>query len=228
MTRHPAPSPAPRCLAVAGGVSGGSAALLTVLAADLRTFCRAVALGSLSEASFDQWLVWACALAVSCCVVWLCGVALAVACAAATGRSGPRRRVPPWLRRFVLAACGVALVGGVAAPVSADPLPRPGPLGAAADLHGLPLPDRPTRATHVSRLLLPTAPHPDGSARRARTAVVAAGDCLWSLAEEALPEGASAAEVTDGWRAIYLANRAVIGPDPDLIRPGQRLRLPSS
>jgi nucleoid-associated protein YgaU len=28
------------------------------------------------------------------------------------------------------------------------------------------------------------------------------------------------------WREIYAANRAVVGPDPDLIRPGERLRLP--
>jgi len=28
------------------------------------------------------------------------------------------------------------------------------------------------------------------------------------------------------WRAIYRLNRDVIGRDPDLIRPGQRLVLP--
>ena len=56
--------------------------------------------------------------------------------------------------------------------------------------------------------------------------LVRPGDSLWSLAARDLPAGSPAALVTARWHAIYAANRSVIGPDPDLIVPGQRLRLP--
>ncbi|OEJ98315.1 peptidoglycan-binding protein [Streptomyces thermolilacinus SPC6] len=32
--------------------------------------------------------------------------------------------------------------------------------------------------------------------------------------------------VAGGWQAVYEANRDVVGPDPDLIRPGQLLAIP--
>ncbi|CAL9381921.1 hypothetical protein SUDANB99_01067 [Streptomyces sp. enrichment culture] len=32
--------------------------------------------------------------------------------------------------------------------------------------------------------------------------------------------------VAGGWRAVYEANRDVVGPDPDVIRPGQLLAIP--
>ena len=46
------------------------------------------------------------------------------------------------------------------------------------------------------------------------------------LAAAELGPGRSPAAVTDRWRQIYQRNRGVIGADPDLIRPGQLLRLP--
>jgi nucleoid-associated protein YgaU len=55
---------------------------------------------------------------------------------------------------------------------------------------------------------------------------VRAGDSLWSLAAGDLPADSSDALVATRWRAIYAANRSVIGPDPDVIVPGQRLVLP--
>jgi nucleoid-associated protein YgaU len=58
-----------------------------------------------------------------------------------------------------------------------------------------------------------------------QTHSVRPGDTLWSLAERRLPEPAGARQVTAGWHAIYRRNRGVIGPDPDLIRPGQVLVL---
>ena len=57
---------------------------------------------------------------------------------------------------------------------------------------------------------------------------MAPGDSLWSLARTRLPQGATDAEVDAAWRRIYAANRAAIGPDPDLIRPGLRLRTPGA
>ena len=41
-----------------------------------------------------------------------------------------------------------------------------------------------------------------------------------------LPPGAGPARVTACWHRIHELNRDVIGDDPDLIQPGQRLRLP--
>jgi LysM repeat protein len=47
---------------------------------------------------------------------------------------------------------------------------------------------------------------------------VAAGDTLSAIA--------AALAVPGGWRALYAANRRVIGPDPGLIRPGSVLAIP--
>ncbi|GAA4787837.1 resuscitation-promoting factor protein RpfC [Streptomyces sanyensis] len=43
------------------------------------------------------------------------------------------------------------------------------------------------------------------------------GDSLWGIAEQG--------EVPGGWSALYEANEAVVGEDPDLILPGQTLEL---
>jgi len=54
--------------------------------------------------------------------------------------------------------------------------------------------------------------------------VVRPGDSLWSIAR-AHPAGD---DVDLRWRAIWAANRDVVGADPDLIHPGQALRLPGT
>jgi nucleoid-associated protein YgaU len=59
--------------------------------------------------------------------------------------------------------------------------------------------------------------------------VVAPGDSLWAIAERSLRGNLDDLDdlaVERRWRAIYRANREVIGADPDLIVPGQRLVLP--
>ena len=48
--------------------------------------------------------------------------------------------------------------------------------------------------------------------------MVAAGDTLSAIA--------AALAVRGGWPALYAANRRVIGPDPDVIRPGTVLAIP--
>ena len=63
----------------------------------------------------------------------------------------------------------------------------------------------------------PTAAPPPG------VYVVRQGDCLWRIAARHLGAGATPAEIDLAWRHIYDANRAVIGPDPDLLLPGQQL-----
>ncbi|TCC35188.1 LysM peptidoglycan-binding domain-containing protein [Kribbella sindirgiensis] len=56
--------------------------------------------------------------------------------------------------------------------------------------------------------------------------VVRKGDSLWSLAARELGPSATAEAIAARWPDWYAANRHVIGNDPDLILPGQVLRIP--
>lgn len=58
--------------------------------------------------------------------------------------------------------------------------------------------------------------------------VVRRGDTLWGLAAARLGADAGAREIDAEWRRWYAANRAVIGADPNLILPGQRLTAPAA
>jgi nucleoid-associated protein YgaU len=153
-------------------------------------------------------------------LVAFCATGLAVAlarlwvvttCAVAGVLSGTVRTGGGATRRLVLLACGVAVVAGTSVPAVAAG-------GDGADLLvGLALPERavePARAH--SRADLPAAPG---------TYVVRAGDSLWSIARA---HPAAATSVDQRWRAIWQANHGVVGDDPDLIHPGQALRLPPS
>ncbi|MFC1407981.1 LysM peptidoglycan-binding domain-containing protein [Streptacidiphilus sp. N1-12] len=64
------------------------------------------------------------------------------------------------------------------------------------------------------KLLLPA------SAGGAETVTVHRGDTLSGIA--------AAHHVHGGWESVYTANRKVIGADPDVIQPGERLRLPGA
>lgn len=108
-----------------------------------------------------------------------------------------------WVRRLATLACGVALAGALTGPALAAPGDPGDPLA------GLPLPDRAEGGVPHAR------PH----------LVVREGDTLWSLAARQLGSGATERQVTERWHRIYVLNKAVIGPDPDLIHAGQVLRL---
>lgn len=58
---------------------------------------------------------------------------------------------------------------------------------------------------------------PQARAGRAEMYTVVRGDTLSGIADEERVRG--------GWQGLYEANRSTIGADPDLILPGQRLRL---
>lgn len=56
--------------------------------------------------------------------------------------------------------------------------------------------------------------------------IVKVGDSLWTIARGLIAEPNPSARVIDRtWRALWEANRAAIGADPSLIRPGTRLKL---
>jgi nucleoid-associated protein YgaU len=176
--------------------------------------------------------------------------ALLLLAARLPGASGRRFRrcarivTPRLVRRTLEGLLGAALVAsgplsgaamaagsGVAPPV--PPVPVPSPLVAP-----------PPPALHVS-LDRPVAPlwsaRPPSLDRAlggdghgldrlpppaTNVVVVRAGDTLWDIARRHLPAGATPTAVARAWPRWYAANRAVIGPDPDLVRPGQRLVAP--
>ena len=192
-----------RCALLAGAGTVGASVLASALARS----------AAAPATSVDEALTRLCSVALAGVVGWVWVATLSVVTEAWRGRPG-RRRVSAPLRRVVLLCCGIALAApsGVSA---ADEHPAPTPA-----LAGLPMPDRATGAAH------PPAHHP-GHRATPRTVVVRAGDCLWRLAAADLPADASAARISARWQAIHRLNVAVIGPDPDLIHPGQRLVLPA-
>ena len=227
MTRHDSP-PRPsrlRCLAV-WLLAGAATAVLVpwlVAAAEPAT-------------DFPTALVDLMALAGAATSVWLWLLTGLTALDAARGQGGRSRAgVPVGVRRVVLAACGVALASGLAVPAHADDgHPRP------SVLTGLPLPDRPTtldtlglafRLAEATSHPAPAHPHEVPHDHHevpvpGSTVVVQPGDTLWDIAARHLPPAAGSDAIGRACAALYDLNRAVIGDDPDLIHPGQRLRLP--
>ncbi len=144
-----------------------------------------------------------------CCGGWW-GLTATLMAAEAVATGGARRSsalAPQLVRTLVLATCGAGLTAGLAVPALADTA-----VGASQTrlLDGLALPDRVTGAAHGAGV------RPAGSPSRVVT--VRRGDTLWALAR---------VHATD-WPTLYAANRREVGPDPDLIRPGMRLTLPST
>jgi nucleoid-associated protein YgaU len=66
----------------------------------------------------------------------------------------------------------------------------------------------------------PAAPQPAGTVDSEKTYVVVAGDSLSKIAKREYGDA-------NKWRAIYEANKDVIN-DPDLIYPGQELKVPGA
>ncbi|WP_448317134.1 transglycosylase family protein [Streptomyces sp. CO7] len=61
---------------------------------------------------------------------------------------------------------------------------------------------------------------PQSRAGKTDMYTVVRGDSLSGIAD--------AREVQGGWQSLYAANRSTVGSDPDLIMPGQRLRMPDT
>ena len=71
-------------------------------------------------------------------------------------------------------------------------------------------------------------PAPPGAHPAGRTVEVQPGDTLWAVAARSLGPGASDAAIAAEWPRWYGANASVIGPDPDLLQPGQVLVAPTA
>lgn len=121
--------------------------------------------------------------------------------------ASPSSRPLPSLDRPATTTIELAPLPAVPAPVLA-----PAPVAAPPDPAPTTAPSDP-----VLRGRLPGRPD---------ATVVRRGDCLWSVVARALGPAASDADVARAWPRWYAANRSVIGPDPDLLLPGQRLSPP--
>lgn len=135
------------------------------------------------------------------------------------------------------AGAGAGAEGDGAVTSSTNP---PGPDTDAAPAAGSRAPSPSAAATAPGREVVApdpspdesTDPSPDGSTGPSSTSpanatyVVAPGDCLWTIARA---HGATTdAEIARAWPTWWEENREVIGADPDLIYPGQVLRIPAS
>ena len=217
---------------------------------DLLSAATALERDVLATQRFDQLLVWLCSGIVVGCGAWWWLASSLVVLDAVRGRTGCRPRgCPAILRRWLLIACGVAVVGSVAAAPSvaspvADPS-RPSPDGETQSslgsdliqrraITGLPLPDRVGIAHIVDLRSLAQAgprvfaPRRSGSRVPERSVTVRLGDSLWVIASREVGRTAHPDAIDKSWRALYELNRHVIGQDPDLIHPGLRLRLPGA
>lgn len=183
-------------------------------------------------------------------LAWLLGGYLVVAAALVAAdrlRGGlgvisiiTQRLVPRTLRRLVEIAVGLSVTAagaGAPAVAFADGPPQPAPRAPVVastddlDWPGLPpvvtaaplrSPAPPTLSAPTQPVLPPVAPSAAGD-----IVVVEPGDSLWTIAAAHLPTTATAGQVATAWPAWWAANRAVIGPDPHLIHPGERLRAPT-
>jgi hypothetical protein len=156
------------------------------------------------------------------CLGWL-----ALTLLAAAAGSGVRV-APATVRRAAERILGLTLATAAAGVLAAGPALADGPR--VRPQHGGGPFDRPV-ATSVLTARPPAAPPPRAVApTRApgRDAVVVVrGDTLWDIAARHLGAAATPAAVAAEWPRWYAANRAVIGPDPGRILPGQRLVAPA-
>jgi len=181
-----------------------------------------------SAAGLLAWAVWA----------WGALGLVLTAASALPGLLGDAARVavhvilPAGARRSAALALGVGL--GVAGPL----------LGTAALVTAVPaaaadtwtpttaVPDWPVAADAVPTTPVPQGPVPDWptSAASAGAHVVVRGECLWHIASDRLlaehGRTPTDGEVAAATRAWWQANAEVIGPDPDLLLPGQVLTPP--
>lgn len=154
--------------------------------------------------------------------------------------------VPVPLHRCVALVLGVALAaatldpawtptgpGEEAAPVrstAAETAEPAGSLGGAPDPGWRPLeaptPSPRTVTEPIDPLLLGGSRTATLSGALTEPVTVHRGDTLWDLAARHLGGRATDAEIAVEWPRWYAANREAIGPDPDLLVPGQQLAPP--
>ncbi|GAB3998893.1 LysM peptidoglycan-binding domain-containing protein [Nocardioides marmoraquaticus] len=181
----------------------------------------------MSAIRFDTALVGGAQVVLAVAGAWAVLLLLAAAVESVTrGRVRALARVgcPPAWRPALLCALGVLVSVAGASGGAAHAAPRgvEGPdVVPGAGL--LPVPTRP----HDQRHDQPPDQHDSSLGDAPAVVVVAPGDSLWAIARARLGAAAPAAQVQALTVALHHANRVQIGPDPDLLHPGQQLRLPA-
>jgi LysM domain len=128
---------------------------------------------------------------------------------------------PPSLRRVLVAGIGFALVSGVSGQTSVV-------ARVTASVTASERGTSPGRSAPSWQRSLPVPARPLGRVPSSRSprVLVRPGDTLWHLAADRLRPSASDGEVALLVERIHRRNQELIGPDPDLIHPGQRLVVP--
>ena len=196
---------------------------------------------------------WACA-AWWATGLWLCALGTLPGTLGAVSEVMARRVTPAAVRRFAHLAVGATLVTGAAGAVlpasAATTVPtRPPAAGSWTDLDwpdstvvavapvdsgtgtapvAAPVPSPVSDLDAFGSLTREQPPRATASHHSAGRAevVVVRGDTLWSVAARTLGPGADDAAIAAEWQRWYAANRTVVGADPDLLLPGQRLLPP--
>lgn len=107
--------------------------------------------------------------------------------------------------------------------------PEPAAAASGAASPGIEAPAAPAPGTPaVVSSLGPLGQHPQAGTNVGGHVVVRRGDTLWDIAARHLGPGATTARIAHEWPRWHAANRALIGPDPDRIQPGQRLVPPAA
>jgi hypothetical protein len=215
-----------RRLALTAGAMAAAAAGLRALTAPWQSALTTLT-SATTVATSDPERVVLAAVGLLAWVVWTWG-ALGLVLTAGSAAPGLVGALARGLARLVLpasvrTASGLALgIGLVVAAPAALAAPAAVPSAVA-------VPDWPAGEPGPAT---PAPPDwPPGAATPTPTGhVVAPGDCLWRIVEQRLaasgnpPTDAAVAHGVDRW---WSANADVIGPDPDLIRPGQVLLPPT-
>jgi len=213
----------------------------TALGEAVRHPRQAIAVRGLDVAvgQFAGALVWLVA-------AWLAAALVALTAAALPGVGGragapvARRLLPRALRTVLAGSAGLGVLlapaaamarAGSASTGDGSPAPAWPVSPAATTAPGWPI-DAPRTApgsgppsatgTTTGTAMGTTAPPPAGAV------TVRPGDSLWTIAAARLGPSANPARIAAAWPRWFAANRAVIGADPDLVRPGQVLRPPAA
>jgi nucleoid-associated protein YgaU len=128
------------------------------------------------------------------------------------------RRVQPLSRPIATVVAAILLIGVVRSSPSVADVPPP------------------VERVIVERQRAPTASAVRSPVSRMATLggagsdyTVVTGDTLWGIARSILSQSGThpdGGEVSVAWKAIYQANTEVVGADPNLILPGQVLKIP--
>ena len=186
-------------------------------------------------------------------LTWLAAAWLALGLLAALGTTLPgtvgrvadrasRALLPATLRGLVAGSAGLGVLLAPAASLAGPPPPSTGtslPAPAWPVSIGPAVPTTPASPPGPSPAAGPAtpagpSPHvppPVWPAQRpapppASTVRVQPGDSLWLIAARRLGPDATPTQIADEWPRWYAANRAAIGPDPDVIHSGQLFTAP--